>query len=156
AHFRMLREQVQEIIAPDESYLAGAERFRRDLVASLGKNGHETEDFAGLGDAQDQGSARAGTDGELHFAGTKHEYSVWVLLLEKEHSAARIGGRGMYVVEIHQSPGLKLTEKARCAQSAVLTAVDRFESVRSAHGQSPFFRWVVDRVTLSAKCLVSG
>src|SRR5262249_52761541 len=73
-HLGRRGEQVKEIFPPNEGDLARVERFRRNLVRSLCENGHEAEDFAGLGNAQDQGSSRAGANRKLHFAGAKHKH----------------------------------------------------------------------------------
>src|SRR6516225_6254643 len=53
-HLGMLCEKPKEIIAADEGELAGMQGFRSYFVRCVGENRHQSEDFAGLGNAENE------------------------------------------------------------------------------------------------------
>ena len=65
AGFAVLLEEAEEIVALDEIDLAGIDGFGGQFIGLAGDGGAQAENFARLGDLENEGLAVAGADGKF-------------------------------------------------------------------------------------------
>src|ERR1700733_12783741 len=96
----MPHQEVEEVLAGDGSDGRWIERLRGQLIGVAGESGGEAKDLAFFCDAEGEGAALAGVDGELDFAGQDHEYASCRFLLREQDPVGGIGDGALHCRQI--------------------------------------------------------
>src|SRR6202041_3992615 len=80
----VMAEEAEEGIAADEIGLRGLKHFGGDFVGLFGERAGEADDFASVGDAEDDGLAVGGGAVEFYLAGAEDENAAGLLAFDEE------------------------------------------------------------------------
>src|SRR5689334_19465145 len=132
-----MRQKPHEIVAVDVNHMTWPQSFGGHFIRFGGKRGYQSENFARLGNPQNQSFSFAGADGELHFSLAEQEDSLRFLLLHEKDGAFRISGTGLHQLKILNGVRRNLTKESGFPEFANLTALAHLETIRSTHFNSP-------------------
>src|SRR4030095_1648735 len=137
----MLAHKVQEVVAPHKGDLTGMQGFGSDFVRTARHGRHESEDFAGLRNSEDQRFSAAGADRELHLPFAEYKDATRSLIFAKQNGACRVRGRGPCLIEVGQGRRAELAKEALPPHFAGLAVFREFETVGTAHFRLLFVRF---------------
>src|SRR5262249_7540318 len=129
----MLAHKVQEVFAPHKGDLTGMQGFGCHFVRTPLHSCHESEDFAGLRNSENQRFSAARADRELHLPFAEYKDATRILLFEKQNGTCRIRGRRPCLIEVGQGRRAELAKEAFAPHFAGLAVFREFETVRTVH-----------------------
>src|SRR5689334_11785004 len=132
-----MRQQAHEIVAANVDHMTRPQSLGGHFIRLGGKRGYQSENFARLGDPQNQSFSFAGAYGELHFSFAKQEDSLRFLLLHEKDGAFRISGTGLHQLKLLDGVRRNLAKESGFPELANLTALVHLETIRSTHFNSP-------------------